>query len=113
VECSSKSKSGSPYEFGVKVGVTMTLKGNLIVGSSSFPGSPYDGHTMHEQIEKSAIQMQGTGVNPEVVYADLGYGGLDKDYPDIDTKHWGKDRRLSDAERSLLKRCKDIEPTIG
>jgi hypothetical protein len=27
-----------PYEFGVKVGLAMTLKGNLIVGARSFPG---------------------------------------------------------------------------
>jgi IS5 family transposase len=45
----------------------MTLKGNLIVGARSFPGNPYDGHTMHEQIEQSAILMQGLGVKPEVV----------------------------------------------
>jgi IS5 family transposase len=50
----------------------MTLKGNLIVGARSFPGNPYDGHTMHEPIEQSTILMQGLGVKPEVVYADLG-----------------------------------------
>ncbi|MDI9235252.1 IS5 family transposase [Limnohabitans lacus] len=47
VECISKGKSRNPYEFGVKVGLAMTLKGNLIVGARSFPGNPYDGHTMH------------------------------------------------------------------
>ena len=34
--------------------------------------NPYDGHTMNEQIEQSAILMQGLGVKPEMVYADLG-----------------------------------------
>lgn len=53
----------------------MTLKGNLIVGSRTFPGNPYEGHTLHEQIEKSTILMQGLGDRPEVVYADLGYRG--------------------------------------
>ncbi len=33
VECISKGKSRNPYEFGVKVGLAMTLKGNLIVGT--------------------------------------------------------------------------------
>jgi IS5 family transposase len=42
----------------------MTLKGNLIVGARSFPGNPHDGHTMHEQIEQSAILMQSLGVKP-------------------------------------------------
>jgi IS5 family transposase len=113
VECISKGKSRNPYEFGVKVGLAMTLKGNLIVGARSFPGNPYDGHTMHEQIEQSAILMQGLGVKPEVVYADLGYRGVDKDNPDIEIKHRGKDKRLTDEERRLLKRRQAIEPIIG
>ncbi len=113
VECISKGKSRNPYEFGVKVGLAMTLKGNLIVGVRSFPGNPYDGHTMHEQIEQSTILMQSLGVKPEVVYADLGYRGVDKDNPDIEIKHRGKDKRLSDEERKLLKRRQAIEPIIG
>ena len=72
VECISKGKSRNPYEFGVKISLAMTLKGNLIVGARSFPDNPYDGYTMHEQIEQSIILMQGLGVKPEVVYADLG-----------------------------------------
>jgi IS5 family transposase len=106
-------KSRNPYEFGVKVGIASTLQGNLIVGARSFPGNPYDGHTMHEQIEQSAILMQGLGVKPEVVYADLGYRGVDKDNPGIEIKHRGKDKRLTDEERRLLKRRQAIEPIIG
>ena len=113
VECISKGKSRNPYEFGVKVGLAMTLKGNLIVGARSFPGNPYDGHTLHEQIEQSAILMQSLGVKPEKVYTDLGYRGVDKDNPDIEIKHRGKDKRLTDEERRLLKRRQAIEPIIG
>jgi transposase, IS5 family len=113
VECISKGKSRNPYEFGVKVGLAMTLKGNLIVGARSFPGNPYDGHMMHEQIEQSAILMQGLGIKPEVVYADLGYRGVDKDNPQIEIKHRGKDKRLTDEERRLIKRRQAIEPIIG
>lgn len=113
VECISKGKSRKPYEFGVKVGLAMTLKGNLIVGARSFPGNPYDGHTMHEQIEQSAILMQGLGVKPEVIYADLGYRGVDKDNPGVEIKHRGKDKRLKEDERRLLKRRQAIEPIIG
>jgi IS5 family transposase len=57
--------------------------------------------------------MQGLGVKPEVVYADLGYRGVDKDNPDIEIKHRGKDKRLTDEERRLLKRRQAIEPIIG
>ena len=113
VECISKGKSRNPYEFGVKVGLAMTLKGNLIVGARSFPGNPYDGHTLNEQIEQSAILMQSLGVKPEKVYTDLGYRGVDKDNPDIEIKHRGKDKRLTDEERRLLKRRQAIEPIIG
>ena len=38
----SKGKAKQPYEFGVKVGIASTLKGNLIVGARAFPGNPYD-----------------------------------------------------------------------
>ena len=79
----------------------MTLKGNLIVGARSFAGNPYDGHTMHEQIEQSAILMQGLGVKPEVVYADLGYRGVDKDNPQTEIKHRGKDKRLTNLLRAV------------
>ncbi len=97
----------------MKVGLAMTLKGNLIVAARSFPGNPYDGHTMHEQIEQSAILMQGLGAKPKVVNADLGYRGVEKDNPDIEIKHRGKDKRLTNEERRLLKRRQAIEPIIG
>ncbi len=72
VECISKGKSRRPYEFGVKVGIATTLKRTLIVGARAFPGNPYDGHTLNEQIEQVSILMQGTGLKPETVYVDLG-----------------------------------------
>lgn len=54
VECIFKGKSRNPYKFGVKVGLAMTLKGNLIVGTKSFPGNhPYDGHSLHDRSSKA------------------------------------------------------------
>jgi IS5 family transposase len=38
---------------------------------------------------------------------------VDKDNQDIEIKHRGKDKRLTDEERSLLKRRQAIEPIIG
>jgi IS5 family transposase len=58
---------------------------------------------MHEQIDQSDILMQGQGVKPEVVYADLGYRGVDKENPGIEIKLRGKDKRLTDEERRLFK----------
>lgn len=47
-----------PYEFCVKVGIAATARGNLIVGAQTFAGSPYDGHTLAEQIEQAMILMR-------------------------------------------------------
>jgi len=114
VECISKGKSRTPYEFGVKVGIATTLKGNLIVGArSSFPGNPYDGHTLNEQVEQAGILMQATGMKPETVYVDLGYRGVDQANPGIDIKHRGKFKSLTEQEKKMLKRRQAIEPIIG
>ena len=113
VECISKRKSRKPYEFGVKVGLALTFKSNLIVGARKLPFNPYDWHTMRGQVEQSKIQMQGLGVKPELVYADLGYRGVNKDNQGVEIKHQGKDKRLSDEERRLLKRRQALDPIIG
>jgi IS5 family transposase len=113
VECISKGKSRNPYEFGVKVGIATTLKGNLIVGARTFPGNPYDGHTLQEQVEQASILMQATGVRPQTVYVDLGYRGVDQANPDIAIKHRGRFKSLTGEERKNLKRRQAIEPIIG
>ena len=113
VECIAKGKSRTPYEFGVKVGIAMTLKHNLIVGARAFPGKPYDGHTLREQLEQAGILMQETGVQPSTVYVDLGYRGVDADNPGIAIKHRGKFKTLSAQERKLLRRRQAVEPIIG
>src|SRR5690606_5203513 len=74
---SGEGKAHAPEEGGVKVGLVTTLKGNLIVGARSFPGNPYDGHTLAEALEQATILMEATGVRPKTVYADLGYRGVD------------------------------------
>ena len=43
VECISKGKARTPYEFGVKVSIATTLKEGLVVGMRSMPGNPWDG----------------------------------------------------------------------
>jgi transposase, IS5 family len=113
VECIAKGKSRTPYEFGVKVGIASTLKHNLIVGARSFAGKPYDGHTLHEQLEQATILMQETGQKPQTAYVDLGYRGVDADNPDTAIKHRGKFKSLTNQERKLLKRRQAIEPIIG
>jgi IS5 family transposase len=105
--------SRNPYEFGVKVGITTTLQGSLIVGARSFPGNPYDGHTLNEQVEQATILMQALDTKPQTAYVDLGYRGLDKDNLGLDIKHRGKFKSLTDEEKKSLKRRQAIEPIIG
>jgi len=109
-ECISKGKARTPYEFGVKVGITSTIKGNLILGARSFPNNPFDGHTLNEQLEQASILSGNTIKN---VYVDLGYRGVDQDNPGVSIKQRGKYKSLTEQERKLLKRRQAIEPIIG
>ncbi|MCT0224376.1 transposase [Synechococcus sp. CS-1328] len=97
----------------MKVGIASTLKGNLIVGARAFHGNPYDGHTLHEQLEQATILMQGSTARPAAAFVDLGYRGVDADLPDVRIVHRGKAKRMSEEERKLLKRRQAIEPIIG
>ena len=113
VSCINKGKSRQPYEFGVKVGIASTVRGNLIVGAKAFHGNPYDGHTLNAQLEQATIVMQDTGVKPTTAFVDLGYRGVDTDNPQVRIVHRGKTRRITPEERELLKRRQAIEPIIG
>jgi transposase, IS5 family len=113
VDCISKGKARTPYEFGTKVGIASTLKGNLIVGAKAFHGNPYDGHTLHAQLEQATILMQDTQHQPATAFVDLGYRGVDADNPDVHIVHRGKSKRITEQERQLLKRRQAIEPIIG
>ena len=113
VDCISKGKARTPYEFGAKVGIASTLKGNLIVGAKSFHGNPYDGHTLNEQLEQASILMQDSAAKPTTAFVDLGYRGVDADNPDVHIVHRGKAKRISEQERKLLRRRQAIEPIIG
>jgi IS5 family transposase len=113
VECISKGKARKPYEFGVKVGLAVTHKGGLMVGARSFPGNPYDGHTLAEQLEQVRNLCQDIGVQPKTVVVDLGYRGVDADNPGVQIIHRGKFKRLTGLQRRWLKRRQAIEPAIG
>ena len=65
------------FDFGVNVGIANTLKGALIVGAISFPGNPYEGHTLTEQVEQASILMHATGVTTQTAIVDLGYRGVE------------------------------------
>ncbi len=113
VECIGKGKARQPYEFGVKAGFAVTHKRGLIVGARTFPGNPFDGHTLAEQLEQTRILLEEHGTAPKQVYVDLGYRGVDHANPDVQIIHRGKYKSMIKADRKRLRRRQAIEPTIG
>ena len=113
VSCIGKGKSRRPYEFGVKTSIAITHKKGLIVGTRTFPGNPYDGHTLSAQLEQTNILLQDLGVRPKEVFVDLGYRGVDQDNPNVTIHHRGKYRSMTNQQRRWLKRRQAIEPVIG
>lgn len=113
VECISKGKARNPYEFGVKSGIAVTHQFGLVVGARTFPGNPYDGHTLHEQIEQVNILCGDHGVAVKEAVVDLGYRGVDAANPGVLIKHRGWIRSMTDKDRQQLKRRQAVEPVIG
>lgn len=117
VECISKGKARTRYEFGVKVGLVTTERHNLIVGARAFPGNPYDGHTLTESLEQATILMQdvsdkaGHATRPDTAIVDLGYRGAQ--VTGVKVIHRGRIGSLNERERRWLKRRQAIEPVIG
>jgi IS5 family transposase len=113
VECISKGKARKPYEFGVKASLAVTHKSGLVVGARTFPGNPYDGHVLAEQLEQTRILLEDTPSQPKHVVVDLGYRGVDHANPGIEIIHRGKYRSLTKKQRQWLKRRQAVEPAIG
>jgi len=111
VECISKGKAHKRYEFGVKVGITSTHHGNWIVGVQSFPGNPYDGHTLNASLEQTE---RLTGRKIKDAFVDLGYRGHDhKGKTIVHIVDGRKLKKLTRYVRGLYKRRSAIEPIIG
>ena len=113
VECISKGKARTPYEFGVKVSLAVTHKQGLMVGARSFTGNPYDGHVLSAQLEQTRNLLQDLGRAPKQAIVDLGYRGVDADNPGVEIIHRGRYKTMSEHHKRLLKRRQAIEPAIG
>ena len=113
VSCIGKGKSRQPYEFGCKVSIAIAHKSALVVGARSFPGNPFDGHTLANQIEQTTNLLQDIGVKPHTAVVDLGFRGVDADNPDVEIIHRGKFKRLTNVQRKWLRRRSAVEPVIG
>jgi IS5 family transposase len=108
VECISKGKAKTPYEFGVKVTIATTLKEGLVVGCRSMPGNPYDGHTLEQAVEQVEILSDR---RPSTVIVDKGYKGAMLD--GVQILRSGQRRGVTRTLRAMIKRRSAIEPTIG
>jgi IS5 family transposase len=113
VECIGKGKARKPYEFGVKVSLAVTHKQGLMVGARTFPGNPFDGHTLAQQLEQTSNLLQDLGRKPKQANVDLGYRGVDADNPGVQIIHRGKYKTLTALQRRWLKRRQAIESMIG
>lgn len=112
-ECIGKGKARQPYEFGVKVSVAVTHGKGLMVGARSFPGNPYDGHTLNAQLEQTTVLLEDIGTRPTTAIVDLGFRGVDAEVAPVEVVHRGKARRLTEQQRRWLKRRQAVEPAIG
>lgn len=115
VECIGKGKARQPYEFGVKVSLAVTHRHGLMVGARSFPGNPYDGHILAQQLEQTNTLLEDIGVKPRTAIVDLGYRGweIEREIAPVQLIHRGKARTLTVQQRAWLKRRQAIEPAIG
>ena len=110
VMCISKGKAHKRYEFGQKVSITTTNRGNWIVGVDLCEGNPYDGHTLAKAV--STVE-NTTGVSVTDAYVDKGYRG--HDYQGEANVHLAgsSSRNLSRTKKKRRKRRSAVEPKIG
>lgn len=108
VECISKGKARTPYEFGVKVSIATTLKEGLVVGMRSMAGNPYDGHTLDETLEQVEILADK---RPGIAVVDKGYRGVR--VQGVQILRSGQRRGITRAMKAMIKRRSAIEPSIG
>lgn len=108
VDCISKGKARVRYEFGCKVSVATTLDEGFVVGMRSFPGNPYDGHTLKETLGQVEIL---TDKRPDLAVVDRGYRGHDEDKTRVLIS--GSRRGLTPRLIADLRRRSAIEAEIG
>src|SRR6266436_2050958 len=115
VECIGKGKAHRPYEFGVKVSVTTTVKhspgGQFVAHVKALPGNPYDGHTLNTVIPEMETLIGNT---IERILADKGYRGHNAP-PDYKFRVFtsGQKRRMTPKIKRELRRRSAVEPVIG
>ena len=109
VECIAKGKAHQRYEFGCKVGFSVTAKGNWIVGAQAFSGNPYDGHTLTKSLQQTE---RLTNTRIQQATCDQGYRGHGVEDVNVLIVPRRKNK-ASKAVRQWWRRRNAIEPIIG
>jgi IS5 family transposase len=110
VVCISKGKAHKRYEFGQKIALATSNRGNWIVGVHLCPGSPYDGHTLSSTLE---IVTRTTGLDVIAAYVDKGYRGHGYEGDAVIHVAGTGTSGLTRAEKRRRRRRSAIEPKIG
>lgn len=111
VECIAKGKAHKKYEFGCKVSLVSTSKGNWIIGAQAVHGNPYDGHTLKKSLKQAR---EISGWQPQHAYCDKGYKGVPNVLGGTDIHLANKKKRsMKASEWQWYKRRSAIEPIIG
>lgn len=111
VVCISKGKAHKRYEFGQKVALATSNRGNWIVGVQVCEGGPYDGHTLSSTLKKVEAT---TGLPVKSAFVDKGYRGHgDAGSATIHISGGSSSRHLSRTMKKRRQRRSAIEPKIG
>lgn len=112
-QCIAKGKLRKPYEWGHKVGLVTTAKGQFVVGAVAFSQRPFDGHTLAASVEQ-VERMMGQPIRGEI-YVDRGYRGHNYEGParvliakikrkqEPDLRRWYRQRNGIEAAISHMK----------
>jgi len=110
VRCIGKGKAHKKYEFGNKVSVATTVKGNWIVGLCSFSENHFDGHTIPDVLNQIKRMI---GVYPNAAFCDRGYKGSEGVIYNTRVTLQGTKQSVSERVKKKLKSRSAIEPVIG
>ena len=110
VVCISKGKAHKRYEFGQKIALATSNRGNWIVGIQLCTGNPYDGHTLTSTLENVS---RTTGLDVQTAYVDKGYRGHGYQGPAANHIAGSSSRGLTRTLQRRRKRRSAIEPKIG
>lgn len=110
VVCISKGKAHKRYEFGQKVSLATSNRGNWILGVELCQGNPYDGHTLGSTLQ---VVEANTGIGISDAYVDKGYRGHGYEGEAKIHIAGSSHRGITKTKRKRRRRRSAIEPKIG